>query len=140
MCGKIILKKGDIAMYDEKDIVSNAGNINISEEVIAVVAGVAASEIKGVAGMGSSLTSGIGEFFGKKSQSKGIKIEMTEKDVKISVPIAVFHGCKIPDVAWEVQEKIKHEVENMTGLSVISVDIYVNAIVLPKEDTKTEEV
>jgi len=126
-------------MYDEKDNVVNSGNINISDEVIAVVAGVAASEIKGVAGLGTSLNSGLGEFFGKKSHGKGIKVEVTGEDVKIAVPISVEYGSKIPDVAYNVQEKIKREVENMTGLNVVSVDICVNAIVLPKDDESKKD-
>lgn len=125
-------------MYDEKDSMDKTGNINISEEVIAVVAGVAASEINGVAGMCTSFTGGLTDFFGKKNYSKGVKVELTEDTVKISVSITVDYGCKIPDVAWEVQEKIKHEVENMTSMSVLSVDVYVNGIALPKEE-KTKE-
>ena len=125
-------------MYDEKDSMDKTGNINISEEVIAVVAGVAASEINGVAGMCTSFTGGLSDFFGKKNYSKGVKVELTEDTVKISVSITVDYGCKIPDVAWEVQEKIKREVENMTSMSVLSVDVYVNGIALPKEE-KTKE-
>lgn len=124
-------------MSEEK--ITNKGNINISEEVIAVVAGVASSEINGVAGMCTSFTGGLADFFGKKNYSKGVKVELSEEEVKISVSITVDYGCRIPDVAWEVQEKIRHEVENMTGMNVSRVDVYINAIALPKpEKPKTE--
>lgn len=119
-------------MYDENENVAKQGNINISEEVIAVVAGVAASEINGVAGMCTSFTGGISDFFGKKNYSKGVKVEFCEDKVKVSVSLTLEYGCKIPDVAWEVQEKIKREIENMTSMEVAAVDVYVNAISMPK--------
>lgn len=127
-------------MSEEKKVVFDNGNINISEEVIAVVAGVAASEVNGVCGMSAAL-GGFSEFFGKKNYSKGVKVEINENEVKISVSIMVEYGCKIPDVAWEVQEKIKSEVENMTGMNILCVDVYVNAISLskPEKVTETEE-
>lgn len=129
-------------MNEEKNM-ANTGNINISEEVISVVAGVAASEVKGVSGLCTSFTGGIADFFGKKNYSKGVKVELEEKTVKICVSITVDYGCNIPDVSKEVQEKIKFEVENMTSLEVLSVDVYVNAIALPKpeksKDNETQE-
>ena len=119
-------------MYEEK-IMDNTGKINISEEVISVVAGVACSEVQGVAGMCNSIN-GISEFFGKKNYSKGVKAVIEENNVKISVSITVNHGCNIPQVAAQVQEKVKREVETMTSLNVTAVDVYVNAIAMPKEE------
>lgn len=121
-------------MYDENEKAIESGNVHISEEVIAIVAGVAAADVKGVAGMCTTLTGGIAEFFGKKSHAKGVKIEMTEEHVTIGISITVEYGCKIPDVAWEVQERVKREVENMTGLDVVAVDVYVNGIAIPKQE------
>lgn len=121
-------------MYDEKEPIISSGSINISEEVIAVVAGVAASEISGVSGMCTSFTGGLTDLFGKKNYSKGVKVELTDGKVKVSVSLTLEYGCKIPDVAWEVQEKIKREIENMTGMEVTAVDVYVNAIALPKPE------
>lgn len=127
-------------MYEEKDNVSKAGNINISEEVIAVVAGVAASEIDGVSGMCTNFTGGLGDLFGKKNYSKGVKVELDTDKVSVSVSLTLDYGCKIQDVACEVQQKVKHEIENMTGLEVVSVDVYVSAIALPKpEKSKASE-
>ena len=119
-------------MYEEK-IMDNTGKINISEEVISVVAGVASSEVQGVAGMCNPM-GGLSDFFCKKNYSKGVKAVIEENDVKISVSIIVNHGCNIPGVAAEVQEKVKREVETMTSLNVTAVDVYVNSIALPKEE------
>lgn len=127
-------------MYDEKEPIISSGSINISEEVIAVVAGVAASEVSGVSGMCTSFTGGLTDLFGKKNYSKGVKVELTDGKVKVSVSLTLEYGCKIPDVAWEVQEKIKREIENMTGMEVTAVDVYVNAIAFPKlEKAKNAE-
>ena len=119
-------------MYEEK-IMDNTGKVNISEEVISVVAGVASSEVQGVAGMCNPI-GGLSEFFGKKNYSKGVKAVIEENNVKVSLSISVNYGCNIPAVATEVQEKVKREVETMTSLNVTSVDVYVNAIMLPKEE------
>lgn len=124
-------------MYEEK-VMDNTGKINISEEVIAVVAGVASSEVQGVAGMNASLASGITDLLGKKNYAKGVKVVIEESEVKISVSVTVNYGCNIPDVACEVQEKVKREVETMTSLKVVAVDVYVNAIAMPKVEKSRE--
>ncbi|MBQ6935703.1 MAG: Asp23/Gls24 family envelope stress response protein [Clostridia bacterium] len=124
-------------MYEEK-VMDNTGKINISEEVIAVVAGVAASEVQGVAEMNNSLAGGITELLGKKNYSKGVKVVIEEEQVKISLSVTVAYGCNIPNVATEVQEKVKREVETMTSLKVANVDVFINAIAMPKVE-KTKE-
>ena len=127
-----------IIISEEKKITESIGKVNISDEVIAVVSSVASTEVKGVYGMCNTITSGIAELFGKKNLSKGVKVELVENTVKIGVSITVEAGCKIPDVSWKVQEKVKREVENMTGLDVLSVDVFVNGIHFPKEEPVAE--
>lgn len=128
-------------MYEEKTM-DNTGKINISDEVIAVVSGVASLEVQGVASMCTTFTEGLSDFFGKKNHSKGVKAVIEGEDVKISVSITVDFGCNIPAVACEVQEKVKREVETMTSLNVTAVDVYVNGISMPKpekpKDAKTK--
>jgi len=116
---------------------NNTGKINISEEVIAVVAGVATSEVKGIVGLCNPI-GGISEFFGKKNYSKGVKVVLEENDVKISLSVTVEFGCNIPNVASEVQEKVKREVETMTSLNVTAVDVYINAIAMNKEENEKD--
>lgn len=120
-------------MYEEKSI-DTTGKINISDEVIAVVSGVASLEVQGVTSMCTTFAEGITDFFGKKNYSKGVKAVIEGEDVKISVSITVDFGCNIPVVACEVQEKVKREVETMTGLNVTAVDVYVNGISMPKAE------
>ena len=122
-------------MSEEKIVPEAVGRVNISDEVVAVVSSVASTEIKGVFGMCNSLGGGIAELFGKKSFSKGVKVEMNENSVKIGVSLTVEFGAKIPDLAWKVQENVKREVENMTGLNVTSVDVFVNGVHFPKAES-----
>lgn len=103
--------------------------IKISDDVVAVIAGVAVSEVPGVAGMAGGFAGGISEVFsGKKNLSKGIKVEVGEKETKIDVNIIVEYGTRIPDVAFEIQNKVKKSVEAMTGLKVLEVNVHVQGV------------
>ncbi|MBO5364822.1 MAG: Asp23/Gls24 family envelope stress response protein [Clostridia bacterium] len=112
------------------------GNVNISDEVIAVIASLAASEVKGVAGMCGGLGGGIVELLGKKNLSKGVKLTVNEKSVALDLSVIAEYGTKIPAVAWELQEKVKNEVEAMTGLQVTAVNISVDGVNVPKIDNE----
>lgn len=112
------------------------GNVKITEEVVAIIAGLAATEVKGVAGMSGGLAGGIAEMLGRKNLSKGVKVEVGEKEAAIDLYIIVDYGCRIPDVSWEIQEKVKKAVENMTGLSVIEVNIHIQGVNIDKEPKK----
>ena len=115
------------------------GNIKICVDVVSTIAGIAASEIKGVAGMYSSFANGIAEKFGaKKNQSKGVKVEMGEDAVTIDLYIVVKYGIKIPELAWEVQESVKNNVETMTGLEVAKVNIHIEGVSFSKDSQETE--
>ena len=113
----------------EEEISSEAEGIKISNDVIAVIAGVAVSEVPGVYGMSGGLAGGITEVLkGKKNLAKGIKVDATEKAAKIDVNIIVEYGSRIPDVAFEIQNRVKKAVENMTGLKVSEVNVHVQGV------------
>ncbi len=112
---------------------TEVNGIKIAEEVVAKIAGIAASEVKGVYGMNGGFVEGISEMLGKKSFSKGVKVQVGEKDATIDLFIIVEYGCRIPDIAWEIQNRVKTSVENMTGLKVLEVNIHVQGVNLPKE-------
>ena len=104
-------------------------NIKIADDVIAVIAGAAASEVPGVSSMAGGFAGGISEVFsGKKNFAKGIKIEAGEKETKIDVNIIVEYGARIPDVAFEIQNRVKKAVEGMTGLKVLEVNVHVQGV------------
>lgn len=115
------------------DIGGEIGAIKITDEVVAIVAGIAATEIQGVAGMSGGIVGGIAEMLGRKNLSKGVKVEVGEKEAAIDLYIIVEYGYRIPDVSWEIQEKVKKSVETMTGLNVIEVNIHVQGVNIEKE-------
>ena len=121
---------------------TNNEEIKISDDVVSVIAGKAVSEISGVAGMAGGFAGGISEVFsGKKNLAKGIKVDVEEKEVKIDVNIIVEYGVRIPDVAFEIQNRVKKAVETMTGLNVTNVNVHVQGVNIPeeKEEQKDEE-
>lgn len=110
-------------------------NINIAEEVITTIAGIAVSEISGVAEMAGGIAGGITEVLsGKKNLSKGIKAETDGNNVKIDVNIIVKYGVRIPDVAFDIQNKVKQSVETMTGLKVNEVNVHVQGVNIEKTE------
>lgn len=103
--------------------------IEISNDVIAVIAGVAVSEVQGVASMSGGFAGGITQVLsGKKNMAKGIKVEKTENKAKIDVNIIVEYGSRIPDVAFEIQNRVKKAVEGMTGFKVEEVNVHVQGV------------
>ena len=135
-------------MEENKDVevveeVKEAEGIKISNDVIAVIAGVAASEVPGVATMAGGLTGGITEALkGKKNLAKGIKVDATDSTAKIDVNIIVEYGSRIPDVAFEIQNRVKKSVESMTGLKVTEVNVHVQGVnteSLSAESTSEDE-
>lgn len=110
-------------------------NLNISEDVIGIIAGIAASEVEGIAGMTLGFVDGINQILGSnKKYSKGVKIELDGKKVSIDLFVNVKYGVKIPDVAWAVQNSVKNSVETMTGLEVTGVNINVQGIIFDKKE------
>ena len=117
-------------VIENKEIVAeNDESIKISNDVVASIAGVAVSEVPGVYGMAGGIT----EIFGKKGLTKGIKVEVGEKETKIDVNIIVEYGARIPDVAFEIQNRVKKAVETMTGLKVANVNIHIQGINIPEK-------
>ena len=114
--------------------------IKISSDVIAVIAGVAVSEVEGVYGMAGGFAGGITEVLkGKKNLAKGIKVEEENGKAKIDVNIIVEYGARIPDVAFEIQNRVKTAVGNMTGLKVEEVNVHVQGVNTEKVVEDTQE-
>ena len=122
---------------EKVEIENGTEGIKISSDVIAVIAGVAVSEVKGVYGMSGGFAGGISEVLkGKKNLAKGIKVNATDEKAKIDVNIIVEYGARIPDVAFEIQNKVKKSVESMTGLKVEEVNVHVQGV---NTESLTEE-
>ena len=136
---KEVVKKEDV-IEDADSNVEIDTNLNISEDVIGIIAGLAASEVEGRAGMTLGFVDGINQILGwNKTYSKGVKIELEGKRVTIDLYVNVKYGVRIPDIAWAAQNAVKSAVENMTGLDVIAVNINVQGITFDKkEETKQD--
>ena len=116
-------------------VAENDESIKIANDVVASIAGVAVSEVPGVYGMAGGIT----EIFGKKGLTKGIKVEVGDKETKIDVNIIAEYGVRIPDVAFEIQNRVKKAVETMTGLNVSSVNIHIQGINIEEKRKADEE-
>ena len=145
---KVEEKEIEVEKKEENDVViENIGEvtvgnddesigINISEEVVATIASIAASEVKGVASMSGGFVGGLSEMLGKKT--KGVKVQVGEKDTVIDINLTVEYGARIPEVAFEIQTRVKKAVENMTGLKVLEVNVHVQGVHAITEKDKEE--
>ncbi len=123
---------------EEQDL-ENYGDIRVADEVICIVASLAAQEVPGVISMSGGLTDGINRFLGKENASKGVRLKFEGKMVNASVYINVEYGCCIPEVALEVQEKVKEAIEAMTGYEVQFVDVNVEGVAKRRESELEKE-
>lgn len=113
----------------------NIGVVKISDEVVSVIAGIAAQEIDGILDYQLGVTNNLSNLFkGKKGPAKATKVTLEEDKAVIDMNVAVEYGIKIMDVVAQVQDNVKKTVEAMTGLYVESVNIYVQSIYLPKKE------
>ena len=124
---------------EEKNETINS--IKIANDAVAMYVGIAIAEIQGVYGMSGTLAGITEAISGKKNYTKGVKVDINEKTVKIDVSIIVEYGARIPDVAFEIQTKVKKSVETMTGLKVSGVNVNVQGVhaITENDDGKEEE-
>ena len=108
------------------------GEICVSDEVVAIIAGLAATEVEGVSSMAGNITNEIVSKLGMKNLSKGIFVEVMDEEIKVDVAINIAYGYAIPEISAKVQERVKSAVENMTGLTVTDVDIRIASVEMRK--------
>lgn len=116
------------------------GSIRIADEVVSIIAGLAATEVEGIAAMSGGLVGGIAEILGKKNFAKGVKVEVGEREAAVDLYIIVEYGVRIPDVALKVQENVKRSIESMTGLNVVEVNVHVQGVGFHDEKKEDEEI
>ena len=122
----------------EQETRSELGAVRIANEVVGVIAGLAATEVPGVAGMSGGIVGGIAEMLGRKNLSKGVKVEVGEREAAIDLFVVVNYGVRIADVAAQVQSNVKKAVEEMTGLAVVEVNVHVQGVIFPEEHKEEE--
>ena len=111
----------------------NMGQVQIADEVVAIIAGLAATEVEGVASMAGNITNELVSKLGKKSLSKGIRVKVEDGIVNVNVALNIAFGYSVPKTCKKVQEKVKAAIENMTGLEVEKVDIQIANVSISKE-------
>lgn len=104
------------------------GDVRIADEVVAIIAGLAATEVEGVSSMAGNITNEIVSRLGMKNLSKGIMVEVMEDEVTVDVAINIAYGFSIPEVSSKVQDKVKNAIENMTGLNVAVVNVRIASV------------
>lgn len=104
------------------------GEVQIADEVVAIIAGLAATEVAGVDSMAGNITNELVGKLGMKNLSKGVKVDVTEAHVSVELSLNVKYGFNIPEVSEKVQEKVKAAIENMTGLTVLDVNIRIAGV------------
>ncbi len=114
----------------EKDAV---GEVRIADEVVAIIAGLAATEIDGVDSMAGNITNELVGKLGMKNLSKGVKVDVSEEHVSVDLSLNIKYGYNIPGVSEKVQEKVKSAIENMTGLTVLDVNIKIAGVNVAEE-------
>ena len=119
-------------MADNRKVVKikedNLGEVHVADEVVAIIAGLAATEVEGVASMAGNITNELVSILGMKNLSKGVKVEVAEKTVSVEVALNISYGYSIPEVSEKVQEKVKSAIETMTGLSVAIVNVRIATV------------
>ena len=140
MEGNEEVNANDVEVIAEEVKTEGTNTIKIADDVVAIIAGVAVSEVPGVSGMSGGFAGGISEVLsGKKNMAKGIKVEVGDEETKIDVNIIVEYGTRIPDVAFEIQNRVKKAVETMTGLKVLEVNVHVQGVSTVPEGANTPE-
>ena len=112
-----------VLLEDEKK-----GTVHVADDVVAIIAGLAATEVKGVAAMAGNITNELMSKVGRKNLAKGVKVAVNGKRVKVALAIMMEYGYNIPGTCSKVQERVKSAVENMTGLNVAVVNIRIASV------------
>ena len=117
-------------IYDDQTI----GKVQIADEVVAIIAGLAATEVEGVDSMAGNITNELVGKLGMKNLSKGVKVDVTEEHVSVDLSLNMKYGYNIPDVSEKVQDRVKTAIENMTGLHVLDVNIKIASVNMEAEE------
>ena len=111
-------------LYEKEKI----GEVQIADEVVAIIAGLAATEVEGVDSMAGNITNELVGKLGMKNLSKGVKVDVTEEHVSVDLSLNIRYGYNIPSVSEQVQEKVSTALENMTGLTVLDGNVKIAGV------------
>ncbi|WP_404452972.1 Asp23/Gls24 family envelope stress response protein [Virgibacillus necropolis] len=118
---------------------TSLGTVEIAPEVIEIITGISASEVDGISSMRGNFASGVVERFGKKSHSKGVKVDLTETGILIDLFVVLDFGVSIPQVAQELQTNIRQTLKSMTALEIAEINVHVVGIQMDGKDSTDEK-
>ena len=119
-------------IHESKDI----GEVRVADEVVAIIAGLAATEVEGVESMAGNITNELVSKLGMKNLSKGVKVHVGENDVTVNLALNIKYGCEIPKVSAAVQDRVKTAIETMTGLEYQKLTLRLLALILTTKYSK----
>lgn len=122
------MEKGTYVLQED----NNMGTVKIADDVVAMIAGLAASEVEGVSAMVGNITNELMSKVGMTKLTKGVKVEITGREVRTDIAVVLEYGYNIPATSQKVQEKVKAAIENMTGLTVSDVNIRIAGVNMQK--------
>lgn len=123
------IDKNTVVLKDDENI----GEVQIADDVVAMIASLAATEVEGVSAMAGNITNELMSKVGMKSLTKGVKVEVTEQNVRVDLAVTMEYGYNIPATCQKVQTKVKNAIENMTGLTCSDVNIRIAGINMKKD-------
>lgn len=124
--------------FEMESYSSELGKVEISPEVIEVIASIAASDVEGVASMRGSFASGVVERLGKKTHGKGVKVELTESGISIDIYVSMKYGVAIPDVAQKIQDYVRQALLDMTALEATDINVFVVGVQFDSKEKQYE--
>ncbi|MCM1104031.1 MAG: Asp23/Gls24 family envelope stress response protein [Clostridium sp.] len=122
------MEKGTYVLQEDNSM----GTVKIADDVVAMIAGLAASEVEGVSAMVGNITNELMSKVGMTKLTKGVKVEITGREVRADIAVVLEYGYNIPATSQKVQEKVKTAIENMTGLVVSDVNIRIAGVNMQK--------
>ena len=129
--------KGEVSEMETNNITlradeNNVGSVQIADDVVSMIAALAASEVEGVSSVVGDITNEVMSKVGMKKLTKGVRVDLLDNKVSIDLSIMIGFGYPIPETSRLVQEKVKNSVETMTGLTVEDINIRVAAVNMSK--------
>ncbi len=126
-------------MAKKRTLNSKHGVIRIADEVVAITSALASVEVEGVESLSGGIAGGISEAVGRKNLARGVKVEVGEEEAVVDLQLIVKYGESLQEVAKKVQQNVKKVVEDMTGLKVVRVDVYIPGVSFSQETVEAEQ-
>ena len=124
----------EVSKAEVSKVEADGGRIIFADEVVATIASLAVSDVEGVSSLTGGMVEGISEMLGKKSMTKGVKVEVGQEEAAVDVSVSVRYGYKIKEVCEKIQAAVKSAIETMTGLRVVEVNVFVQSVVFEAAD------